>query len=362
MAEAKPLRRDATGFAEFGATDTFPVTSLPARLTISPAQITSDQDDYSPTGWETADVVRLDFDTSGRAITSFAAWTNGRQKTLFNISGNFGYIPCEHPDGTAANRVMGACDHIIAPYGAVLIEYDGTSSRVRVLSNTYSPAALGTGILKGHFYCLKPGSTTAADWGDFAFAVASSGTTAATAGASGLPGGMTIGTSTSASAASCLYFGKGILNPGFIGSSHIIVSCFVYFPTLSNGTNTYTFQFGIIPSPSSTTLAVNNSVGIRYSNGINGGEWEGFTRNSGGSETPVDSGVAVAANTPYLLTVCLDKANSEARFYVDGVMVGRATATMPTGTAVGVRAIIVKSAGATARSATVANMIFSTVY
>lgn len=362
MAEFKPLRRDATGFAEFGATDTFPATSLPARITSTPSQITSDQDNYSPLSWATADIVRLDFDTGGRAITSFAAWTNGRQKTLFNISGNFAYIPCEHPDGTAANRVMGVCDHIIAPYGAVLIEYDSTASRVRVLTNTFNPASIGNGNLRGHYYNLKPGSVTAGDWGDFAFAVVNSGTTTATAGASGLPGGIAVGTSTSTNAASNLYFSKNILNPAFFGAQHIIASCFVYFPTLSDGTNTYVFSFGIVPSPSSTTLDVNNSVIIKYGSAVNSGKFQGICRANGGGETPVDLGITVAANTPYLLTVCFDKAISEARFYVDGVFCGRVTGSMPNGVAVGERAIIVKSAGATARSAVVAAMTLNTIY
>lgn len=362
MAEAKPLRRDATGFAEFGATDTFPATSLPARLTISPSQITADQDNYNPTGWDTADIVRLNFDTGGRAITGFAAWTNGRPKTLFNISGNYGYLPCEHPDSAAANRIMGASDHIIPPYGAVLVEYDGTSSRVRVLSNSFSPAGLGIGNLRGHFYTMMPGSVTAGDWGDFAFAAASSGVTTATAGTSTLPGCIALGTSTSASAASCIYFSKNILNPTYFGSAHLIASCMVHFPTLSDGTNTYVFSFGFIPSPNSTTLNVNNSVCIRYGSAVNSGKFEGFSRANGGTESVLDSGITVAANTVYLLTVCFDKAISEARFYVNGSMVGRVTGNMPTGSAVGIRSIIVKSAGTTARTANVANMMLSTVY
>ena len=113
MAEAKPIKQAAGGFAEFSATDTVPAANMPAVSVISPSQITSDQDDYSPTDWATADVVRRNFDTGGRAITGFAAWTNARQKTIINTSANFGYIPCEHPDSTAANRVIGICDHIV---------------------------------------------------------------------------------------------------------------------------------------------------------------------------------------------------------------------------------------------------------
>ena len=359
MAEAKPLRRDATGLSEFGSTDTFPATSLPARSTISPSQITSDQDNYSPTGWDTADVVRLNFDTGGRGITGFASWTNGRPKVIVNTSGNFGYIACEHPDSSAANRAIGYSDHIIAPYGTMILEYDSTSSRIRVVGNSFSPASPGIGNLRGHYYNLAVGSVTAADWGDWA----SAGTSiATTAGASGLPGGWTIGTGTSATGATSIYCAKNILNPTLFGSAHLLFSTAVYFPTLSDGTQTYTFQFGAVPSPSSTTLAVNNSVAIRYSNGINSGKFEGFSRANGGGESTVDLGVTVAANTLYVLTVCFDKAISEARFYIDGVMCGRVTGSMPNGVAVGERAFVIKSAGTTERVARLTGLTFSTIY
>jgi|JI7StandDraft_1071085.scaffolds.fasta_scaffold19426_3 hypothetical protein len=363
MAEAKPLRRDATGLAEFGTTDTFPATSLPARLTISPSQITGDQDNYNPTGFSTAEIVRLDFDTGGRAITGFTAWTSGRPKTIVNISGNFGYIPCEHPDSTAANRVIGSFDHMIAPYGTLIIEYDSTSSRVRVLGNSFNAATPGIGNLRAHFYQLSVGSVTAADWGNFAFAVAGTAAALSTTGAtSTLPGSWTIGTGSTSTGAANMYLSKNIVNPTFFGAAHIIASCGVYFPTLSDGTHTYTFSFGLIPTPSSTTLDVNNSVVIKYSHGLNSGKFLGVSRATGGGESTPDLGITVAANTLYVLTVCFDKAISEARFYVDGVMVGRATASMPSGVAVGVRAIIVKSVGATARTAAINTITLSTVY
>ena len=363
MAEAKPLRRDATGFGEFGATDTFPATSLPARLTISPSQITSDQDNYNPTGFSTADVVRLDFDTGGRAITSFAAWTNGRPKTLFNISSNFGYIPCEHPDGTAANRVIGHCDHIIAPYGAVVIDYDSTSSRVRVLNNTFNPASPGIGNLRGHFYHQSVGSVTAGDWGNIGFTATGTGSALTTAAAgSSLPASWEIQTGTTTTGSTNLYFAKNILNPAFYGASHIIVSCNMYLPVLSDGTDTYTFSFGIVPSPNSATLDVNNNIVIKYSHGLNSGKFLGVSRNNAGTESTVDLGVTVAINTVYSLAVCFDKAISEARFYIDGVMCGRVTGSMPNGVAVGERAFVIKSAGTTERVARLTGLTFSTIY
>ena len=363
MAEIKPLKAGATGLEQFGSTDTFPATSLPARVTISPAQITSDQDDYNPTDWADADVVRLNFDTGGRAITSFTAWTSGRPKVLFNTSGNFGYIPCEHPDGTAANRAMGQYDHIIAPYGALVIDYDSTSSRVRVISNTFNPAAPGIGNLRGHFYHQSVGSVTAADWGNIAFVATGTGSALTTSAAtSALPATWEIQTGTTTTGSTNIYFSKNILNPAFYGASHIIFSCNMYLPVLSDGTNTFTFSFGIVPSPNSATLDVNNNVVIKYSHGLNSGKFLGVSRNNSGTESTVDLGVTVAASTLYSLTVCFDKAISEARFYVDGVMVGRVTGSMPTGVAVGERAIVIKSAGTTERVARLTGLTFSTIY
>lgn len=364
MAEKKAIFRDATGFAEMGSSDTFPATSLPARVTISPSQITSDQDNYNPTGWADADIVRLDFDNGGRAITGLTSWTNGRQKLLLNISGNYGYIPCEHPDSTAGNRATGVSDHIIAPYGAVVIEYDSTSSRVRVVSNSFNPAAPGIGILYALFYRVSVGSVTAGDWGDFASAVAGTSAALSTAGATAsLPGCWTIGTGSTATGAAVAYLSKNILNPTFFGSAHIIASTQVYFPNLSDGTNTYTFSFGLVPSPSSTALDVNNSVVIKYTHGTNSGKFFGISRDNGGSESAaVDLGVTVAANTLYTLTICFDKARAEGRFYVNGAFAGRVTSNMPNAVAVGERIAIVKSLGGTARTAAFPNLTFSMVY
>ena len=362
MAEQKPLKAGGTGPEKFGATDTFPATALPARLQISPTQITSDQDDYAPTGWDTAQVVRLDFDTGGRAIRGFAAWS-GPQKTIINTSGNFGYIPCEHPASTAANRVTGQCDHIIAPYGTLLLEYDDTSDRVRVVGNSYNPAAPGIGILRAHFYALSVGSVTAADWGDFAFAVTGTGAAVATTAATAAnPAGWSLSTGTTTTGACSIYFSKNILNPTYFSSAHIIASCLIMVTTLSDGTNTYTLSFGLVPSPSSVVLNVNNSVTIQYTHGVNSGKSLGVSRDNAGGQSTVDLGVTVAAGTPYLLTVCHNKANGETRFYVDGVFAGRVTGNMPNAVAVGARAHIIKSAGATARLSTLSTLLLTTVY
>ena len=117
-----------------------------------------------------------------------------------------------------------------------------------------------------------------------------------------------------------------------------------------------------MPTPSSTTLAVNNSIGIRYSHGINSGKFEGFTRSTSGTESTVDLGTTVAANTNYKLRVSIDKSIGEVRFYVNDAYAGRVTTNLPSAVAVGSRAIIVKSVGTTDRTALIARYTFTTTY
>lgn len=359
MAEQKLLKTASGGIAQFDGTDTMPAANLPAVAVISPAQITADQDNYSPTGWADADLVRLNFDTGGRGITGLAAWTNTRRKTVVNMTANFGYLACEHPDSTAANRIIGICDHIIAPYGTLLIEYDATSSRVRVISNSFYPE--GVMHTRGNYYSKSVGATSGSDWGTIAFGIGG-GDNDVIEGAAGLPGGWQIHTSTSTTGASSLYFAKTVNNPSFFGSGHIVSSILVYINTLSDGTNTYTFSTGIVTGANSTTLNVNNSVTIQYTHGTNSGKFLGVSRDNSGSQSTVDLGVTVAVDTPYVLTVCFDKARSEARFYVDGQMAGRVTGNMPNAVAAGARTIIVKSAGSTVRDAIIATKTFFTIY
>ena len=362
MAEAKLLKAGsgASDFAQFGSTDTIPAANMPAASVISPSQITSDQDNYNPTGWADADVVRLDFDTGGRAITGFTAWTNTRPKTIINTSANFAYIPCAHPDSTSTNTVIGICDHIIAPYGTLILEYDDTSDRVRVVANSYNyaePPDLG----KGHFFQVCPGATLGSDWPSVGMGISGgdNGTNTPTAT---LPGAWYVTTTTSASGASSLYLAKTINSLAFFGSAHLICSTYVYFNTLSDGTNTYTFSSGLVTGANSTTLAVNNSITIQYTHGTNSGKWLGVSRDNAGAQSTVDLGTTVATNTPYVLTICFDKARAEARFYVDGVYAGRVTGNMPNAVTAGLRNIIVKSAGTTARDAYIANMSFLTIF
>lgn len=101
---------------------------------ISPAQITSDQTDYAPTGHATASVFRLSTDAT-RKIYSISGQAAGRIIVLQNV-GSF-YIQLIQDDGatgTAAMRFNNASSQWLnlPPGGQTILCYDGTTARWRV--------------------------------------------------------------------------------------------------------------------------------------------------------------------------------------------------------------------------------------
>ncbi len=76
------------------------------------------------------------FTTGGAAsLTGLTGGASGRTLTLWNPSANTITLNSEDAGSTAANRfLLSSATLAIPPEGAVLIIYDGTSSRWRVLS------------------------------------------------------------------------------------------------------------------------------------------------------------------------------------------------------------------------------------
>jgi hypothetical protein len=74
---------------------------------ITPSQITSNQNDYNPTGLSTATVLRLNSDAA-RAITGLAGGSDGRVVIIFNIGSNMLKLMDENTGSTAANRFTGS--------------------------------------------------------------------------------------------------------------------------------------------------------------------------------------------------------------------------------------------------------------
>ncbi len=130
------------------------------------------------------------------------------------------------------------------------------------------------------------------------------------------------------------------------GGKILIEACGVNFPTLSTGSETYTFRFGLNSAADGT--AGTSFVGFEYSSGSSSGKWRGVTK---ATSSTVVVGGTVAAATNYRLTLVVEPLGDKVSFFVDGTLIGYSTATIPATTVpLGLVTTILKSAGTTART------------
>lgn len=110
---------------------------------ITPPQITSDEDNYNPTGLATAAVVRLDADDSGvpgspRQITGLEGGVEGRTIVIYNIGINDIQFPEESGSSDPENGFVfsssSARTFTLIPEQSVMMRYDGTTQRWRTVS------------------------------------------------------------------------------------------------------------------------------------------------------------------------------------------------------------------------------------
>ncbi len=353
-----------TGFRQMPASDTFPAVNIPGAAVIS-ATVSSDQNDFAPTGWADADIVRITFDSGIRSITGLTAWTNGKTKTLLNVTNHPAYVPIEHPDSSSGNQVLGEGDWLIEPFGCMVVMYDSTSSKVRVLSNSFNAADMGVRG-KGVYWRASPGSTNQSDHPSLGLATAGTGASNQNdVPTTALPAAWGLVSGTTSTGASQLHLVKNALATTAFGAAHLCAWAYIYIPTLSTSAQRFMTQLSITASANGTTLAVNNSVGIRHNDNTNSGKWQVYTRNNAGSESTADSGITVVAGTLYALRIWVNKARTEARYFItDGTnsYSGRLTGTMPNAVTCGARIGMFKSVGTTSRTLNVADFGHFAIY
>lgn len=121
-------------------------------------------------------------------------------------------------------------------------------------------------------------------------------------------------------------------------------------PVLSDGTDTFTIRAGT--TDSSTGNDGNHAILFRYSHGVNGGRWEGVTRD-GGAETALDTGITVDTNF-HTLEWEVNADASSVEFFVDATSAGTITTNIPSIATSRLHTLspasILKSAGTTART------------
>lgn len=138
-------------------------------------------------------------------------------------------------------------------------------------------------------------------------------------------------------------FGTNGVASVIVGQHEIRYGVRASLDVLSNGTDTYTVEHGLIAS---FTALQTTGVFFRYSHGTNSGRWQFCVGN--GTITAADTGVAPTATVYQVLEVVVARDLSSATFYIDGTLVGTVTTGFPTGGLFpGSNAI--KSAGTTGR-------------
>jgi len=348
--------------AQSGDTLTISATGGSSPSVITPALITANQNDYAPTGWAGATMVRISGDSLFRGITSFSAsgLPSGHEKTIVNVGDYPIYFPGDHPDGTAANRIKLRKDYFLFPSNSCKIVYDGTSERWVVMG-------MGENLEteKTVTYQYSAASATSGDNPAVLFSAISSGSVNTESGAGvGFPTSIAISTLTTTNGGGSLAFPKNTTYHSKVGEAHIVFSAVLTLPALSDATDTYTTSIQVSNAAAgASTIISNNTISVQYTHSSNEGRWELFSRDGTTTSSGVDLGVTVAALRPYHIVITIDRALSEARVYIDGIYRGRVTSNLPvSGTSVLSKVLHLKSAGSTARLCRVHSMYTAAIY
>lgn len=316
---------------------------------ITPSQITAQADNYAPTGWADATMIRLSADIDMDAITGFSAETSGEVKTLVNVGTYTIFIAPQHTSSTAANRVDYSEDIFLEPGEGMDIIYDGTLTRWLPLS----VPSKGMESLRKAWVVDKGAGRAAEGLSDdinIIFAYTGGSITAQGATSSIPMAAWAMATGTTATGDCYGFMSKNAESIGYVGSVHMYAETIVRLEDLSDVTNDYDFYFRFASDPTSTSLTQNNTMGFRYSYNISSGQWETYTRNSAGTESTTAIGsYTVAADVNYRLGMSLNKLGTIATFYINDDVVSRITTNLPSASDLGSQVFIKKSAGTTSR-------------
>jgi hypothetical protein len=110
---------------------------------VTPPQITATQNNYDPSGWSTASVLRLSSDAS-RDITGLAGGTDGRFAFIHNVGTNQIILKSEDAGSTAANRFSLPRDTALAPSQCSFFQYDATASRWKMIGGNANRMIVAT--------------------------------------------------------------------------------------------------------------------------------------------------------------------------------------------------------------------------
>jgi hypothetical protein len=163
--------------------------------TLTPTALSSNQNDYSPASLATATSLRIDGGAADRNITGLAGGADGRIIEVVNIgTTNLLVFKEQNASSTAANRFLNGADVAVGPNKAVVLRYDGTSSRWR----TFDRALVDTGVTVGSYGDASHVATFTVDRQGRLSAAGSTSIAIASGAVSGLAASATIDTTNAA--------------------------------------------------------------------------------------------------------------------------------------------------------------------
>lgn len=133
-------------------------TGLGLTGVISPTSLATSQNNYNPAGLPTASILRLT-SSANVNITGLAGGASGRIIALFNVgTTNTITLVNESASSTAANRFALPNNVTLSPSDSIILRYDGTSSRWRIIGSSKGTQAAGG--TKTRFYQFGSNSAT----------------------------------------------------------------------------------------------------------------------------------------------------------------------------------------------------------
>jgi hypothetical protein len=225
---------------------------------------------------------------------------------ILNFSGALLYflLPNEKCELVPSDRTTQAGIWELEVYAGNLKDFDWTDDFLPALATTGNIGQLG--------WVLTGSNGTA--------------TTAYQAATTNKSGVILISTAATNNAAASLNLGLNTLVPG---QGRLSFEAFAMIPTLGGtGAAALTLQPGFTDAASAADAA--NGYYFEYAGTAAGTiNWSCKTANAS-SRTTVSTSVAVNANQWYKLTIAVASDNSQALFYIDGVLVATITTTLPT--------------------------------
>lgn len=309
---------------------------------IAPTQITSNQNNYNPTGLSTAGAMTIFADSSFRQITGIAAPSTAKRLTVINSGNNSILFPRESASSSAANRIRMSRDFVLLPGKTAIFFYDTSATKWRILSvgDSYSDLS--------HLWFDTQLTAPVTSVGDHHWQYLSDGSDYVIAPTAGRWSGHDLDTGTTTSGIGTLK----TFSPLFESSTTAAQGVWAYFrahiktpSAVSDGTDTYLVKAGFVDSVSGG--AVN---GIYFSYDIATFSTLYAITRASGTATSTNTGTAFGADTVHLLELVY-RPDGTVEFWLNGVSVATHSTNVPL-TDLYSQIIIQKTAGTTARRLT----------